>query len=166
MVGRDFKRGMRPRGRGAADEKGQGNALSLHFLGDVGHFFQRRRNQTGQSDGHSLVFNGGIDDGLCRHHHAKIDDFKIIAGEHNADDVLADIVDVSFDRGHDDAAIGAARVPGFLERFDVRQQERDRFLHHPRRFDDLRQEHLSGTEKITDRIHATHQMLLNDIQRM
>ena len=39
-----------------------------------------------------------------RHHHAQIDDPVAVAGEHDADDVLADVVDVALDRGHDDRA--------------------------------------------------------------
>ena len=38
-----------------------------------------------------------------RHHHAEVDDLVVVAAEHDADDVLADVVDVAFDRGHQHA---------------------------------------------------------------
>ena len=38
------------------------------------------------------------------HHDAEIDDLEIVALEHDADDVLADVVDVALDGGKNDAA--------------------------------------------------------------
>ena len=44
-----------------------------------------------------------------RRHHAEIDDLEIIAAEHDADDVLADVVHVALDRRQQDLA-GAERA--------------------------------------------------------
>ena len=46
---------------------------------------------------------------VARHHHAEIDDLVAVAAEHDADDVLADVVDVALDRREDDLAL-ATRV--------------------------------------------------------
>ena len=43
-----------------------------------------------------------------RHHDAEVDDLVIVAGQHDADDVLADVVDVALDRRHQDLAGGLA----------------------------------------------------------
>ena len=43
-----------------------------------------------------------------RDHDAEVDDLVVVAGEHDADDVLADVVDVALDRGHDDPAVRSA----------------------------------------------------------
>ena len=40
-----------------------------------------------------------------RHHHAEIDDFVVVTLQHDAHDVLADVVHVAFHRRHDDAAL-------------------------------------------------------------
>ena len=45
-----------------------------------------------------------LQDLLAGHHHAQVDDLVVVAGEHHADDVLADVVDVALDRGHQDLA--------------------------------------------------------------
>ena len=48
-----------------------------------------------------------------RNHHAQVDDFIVVAAEHDADDVFADVVDVAFDGGqqHLAAALVAAAAP-------------------------------------------------------
>ena len=43
-----------------------------------------------------------VEDLLRRHHDAEIDDLVIVALEHDADDVLADVVDVALHGRHDD----------------------------------------------------------------
>ena len=45
-----------------------------------------------------------VEDLLRRHHDAEIDDLVVVALQHHADDVLADVVDVALDRGHHDLA--------------------------------------------------------------
>jgi hypothetical protein len=45
-----------------------------------------------------------------RHHHAEIDHLVIVALQHDADDVLADVVHVALDGGQHDLA-GGGRVP-------------------------------------------------------
>ena len=43
-----------------------------------------------------------LEDLLARDHDAHVDDFVVVAGEHDADDVLADVVDVALHRREDD----------------------------------------------------------------
>ena len=45
-----------------------------------------------------------------RHHDAEVDDLVVVAGEDDADDVLADVVDVALDGRHQDLA-GGLRSP-------------------------------------------------------
>ena len=42
---------------------------------------------------------------FARHHHAEIDDLVVVAAEHDADDVLADVMDVALDGGQQDPAL-------------------------------------------------------------
>jgi hypothetical protein len=44
-------------------------------------------------------------------------------------------------------------------------QVRDRLLHHARRLDHLRQEHLAGAEEVADDVHAVHQRPFDHRQR-
>ena len=37
---------------------------------------------------------GGLEDRFARYHDAQVVDFVVVAAEHHADDVLADVVDV------------------------------------------------------------------------
>jgi hypothetical protein len=47
------------------------------------------------------------EDLLRRHHHAEVDDLEVVALEHDADDVLADVVHVALDGRNDDEALRA-----------------------------------------------------------
>ena len=98
------------------------------------------------------------------HHHAEVDDLVVVALEDDADDVLADVVDVALDGGHDDAARGPRRA-GLLLGLDERHEMGDRLLHDPGALDDLGQEHLAGAEQVADDVHAVHQRPLDDLDR-
>ena len=50
-----------------------------------------------------------LEDLRRRHHDAEVDDLVVVAGEHDADDVLADVVDVALDGRHHDLAGALAR---------------------------------------------------------
>ena len=52
----------------------------------------------------AFSFARGFQDRLAGHHHAQINDLIAITLQHDADDVLADIVDIALHRGHDDFA--------------------------------------------------------------
>ena len=108
----------------------------------------------------------GREDLLRGHHDAEVDHVEVVALEHDADDVLADVVHVALDRRHDDRALRRASVAGArLFGLDVRNQVRDGLLHHPRALDDLRQEHLAGAEQVADDVHAVHQRALDHLDR-
>ena len=107
-----------------------------------------------------------------RHHDAEVDDLVVVAGEHDADDVLADVVDIALDGRHQDLAGGLAlaivdAVGGVrqLLGLHMRQQPGNRLLHDARRLHHLRQEHLAGAEQVADDVHAGHQRALDDVQR-
>src|SRR5256885_1690506 len=101
---------------------------------------------------------------LARHHDAEVDDLEVVTLQHHADDVLADVVHVALDRGHDDAAVGALRSR-VLALLDERHQVRHRALHDARALDHLRQEHLAAAEQIAHHIHAVHERAFDDLQR-
>ena len=97
---------MRFGGRGAANQQWQRKVLALHLLGHMHHFIERGGNQSRQPNNIGILFASGLQNFLGRHHDAKIDHLIIVALQHNADDILADIVDIAFDRSHDDLALG------------------------------------------------------------
>ena len=111
-----------------------------------------------QPDEVGLLASRALEDLLARHHDAQVDDLVVVAGEHDADDVLADVVHVALDRGEHDLALRLHRLAGRgarrLLRLHERRQVGDRLLHHARRLHDLRQEHLAGAEQIADDAHA------------
>ena len=110
---------------------------------------------------------GGVEDLLRRNHDAEIDDLVIVALEHDADDVLADVVHVALDRRHHDPprwlALGEAKL--LLLLLHEGHEIGDRLLHHAGGFHHLRQEHLACAEQIADHVHAGHQRALDDMQR-
>ena len=109
----------------------------------------------------------GLQDFRRRHHDAEIDHLVVVALEHDADDVLADIVHVAFHRRHHDLAVGAApRSPRrVLFLLHEGHQVGDRLLHHARGFHHLRQEHLAGAEQVADDVHAVHQRAFDHVER-
>ena len=151
-------------GRGAADQQRNVEALALHFVSDMHHLIQRRRDQAGQADDVGLVLARGVENFLRRRHHAQIDHLIAVALQHHADDVLADVVHVALHRRHHDAARRVPSPGSGLLGFHEGQQIGDRFFHHAGGFDHLRQKHLARAEQIADHVHARHQRAFDHIQ--
>ena len=51
--------------------------------------------------------DGRFEDLLAGDHHAEVDHLEVVAAEHDADDVLADVVDVALDGGQQHLARAA-----------------------------------------------------------
>jgi len=155
----------------AADEQGGLESLRLHLAGDVGHLVERRRNQAAQTDDVGALLSGRREDRLRGHHHAEVDDAVAVAAEHDADDVLADVVHVSLDGGEQHgpgavvAVVDASRGPLGLVLLEVGVEERDGPLHRPCALHDLRQEHAAAAEEVADDVHAIHQRPFDDVER-
>ncbi len=98
-------------------------------------------------------------------HDAEIDDLVVIAGEHDADDVLADVVHVALHRGEQHLALRLLVAGALLFLLHEGQEIGDRFLHHARAFHDLRQKHFAVAEEIADDAHALHQRAFDDLER-
>ena len=172
----DFHRRVHARGGRATDEQWRlalfEIRIALHFGGDVGHFFERRRDQTGQADQVGIDFFGFGEDLRAWDHHTHVFHVKIITLQHHGDDVFTDVVDVAFDRGDHDFGLRArgsrvaARDGGGFFGFDEWNQMRYGLLHHAGGFDHLRQEHFALAEQITHHIHAVHQRAFDDLDRL
>ncbi|EPY19858.1 5-methyltetrahydrofolate--homocysteine methyltransferase [Strigomonas culicis] len=155
--------------RGAADHERDGEPLLLHLLRDVHHLVQRGRDEAGEADHVHLVLARGGEDLLAGHHHANVDDLVAVAAEHDADNVLANVVHVALDGGHEDLLRLGLAAGALLQRRALRlhvgDEHRHRLLHHARRLDHLREEHLAAAEEIAHEAHAAHQRPLDDLQR-
>ena len=81
----------------------------------MNHLVEGWRDETGEADDVTIFFLRGGEDFFAGNHHAHVDDFVIIAGQNDANDVFADIVDIAFHRGHENAALRAGiRIRGAL----------------------------------------------------
>ena len=162
----NLDRGMDAARRRPADQQRHVEAGAFHLARHEAHFVERRRDEAGEADHVDLLADRRLDDLGGRHHHAEIDDLVIVAGEHDADDVLADVVDVALHRRHEDLAGIRPHAAGpVLFGLHEGHQIGDRLFHDARRFDDLRQEHLARAEEIADDVHAGHQRPFDDIER-
>ena len=155
---------------GAADQQRHGHLPPLHLARDHHHLVERRRDQAAQANHVRVPLDCGVKNLRRGNHHAEVDHLVVVAAEHHADDVLADVVNVPLDRRHDDPAL---RAPGlgiglepqvalfFHERLEVGHGlfHRAGALHH------LRQEHLAGAEQVADDLHAVHQRPFDDVER-
>ena len=105
----DLHRGVHAAGGGAADQQRDREAVALHLGGDVRHLVERRGDEAGEADDVDALGLRGLEDLRRRHHDAEVDDLVVVAGEDDADDVLADVVHVALDRRHQDLAGALAR---------------------------------------------------------
>ena len=165
----DLDRGMHPRGgRAANQQRNFSNTeplVALHLGGNIGHLLERGRDQARQAD-HVGAFNLGTRKNLvARDHHAHVDHIEVVALEHDRDDVLADVVDIALDGRDHDLPAGPQIAGRRLLGLDIGHQMGDRLFHHAGRLDHLRQEHLAGTKKIADHIHAVHQRAFDHLDR-
>ena len=166
VLGSDLHRRVLPAGRRAADEQRQSDLPPLHLLRDKHHLVERGRDEAAQADDIGPLIDGRLQNAIARHHHAEVDDLVAVAPEDDADDVLADVVDVALHGRQHDLALGRGVPPAqqpFLlhERLEVG----DRALHRAGALHDLRQEHLAGAEELADDLHAVHQRPLDDVER-
>mmetsp|Transcript_55188 Transcript_55188/g.146427 ORF Transcript_55188/g.146427 Transcript_55188/m.146427 type:complete len:1471 (+) Transcript_55188:155-4567(+) len=175
VVGRDLDGGVHLGGGGTADEQRDRHAGALHLLGDRDHLVERRRDEARAAEDVGLVVDARREDVARIAHDARVDDRVVVAAKHDADDVLADVVHVALDGRHDDDALALLHErsqplrltlrgdPEFLLLHE-RQQVRDGLLHHARRLDHLRQEHLARAEEVANDVHARHQRPLDHLQ--
>ena len=150
-----------PTGGGPADKQRQFEVLTLHLAGDVYHLVERRSNQTAESDHVRLFRRGAFEDLFAGDHHPHVDHLIVITGKHDADDVLANIVNVALDRCEDDFSLRLDLLARCSHRnflgLHERRQVRHSLFHHTGRLDHLGQEHLARAEQIADHAHAGHQ---------
>lgn len=156
---------MQVGGRRPADQNRDAEPHLLDRHDHLGHFLERRGNQSAQSDHVGLLPNRRLDDPLALDHHAEIFHPIPVAGQHDRDDVLPDVVHVALDGSQHHAPGGrGAALAAFG--FDVGRQYGDGPLHHPRALDHLRQEHLALAEQLAYAVHAAHQRALDHGERI
>ena len=169
VVGRDLHRRVRPAGRRSANQQRQLHSLPLHLPRHVYHLVQRRRNQPAQPHNVRPHLSRALQNLLRRNHHAHVDHFVVVAGQHHSHNVLPNVVHVSLHRRQHDLSLHPHRLArrGHLRllRLHKRRQVRNRLLHHARRFHHLRQKHLSRAEQVAHYAHAIHQRPLDHRQR-
>ena len=166
-VGRfDLHRRVGRAGRRPADQKRNVKALALHLARQKHHLVQRGRDETRQADNVGLVLARGLQDFLRRHHDAQINHVIAITLQHDADDILADIVHIALHRRHDDKAVGLLVEPCRLALgLHIGEEMGDGLLHHAGGFHHLRQEHLALAEEVPHHVHPVHERAFNDVQR-
>ena len=120
VVRRNLDGRVRPAGGRSADEQRQLETLALHLAGHMHHLVERRRDQAAEADHVRLLRLGAFEDLFAWDHHAHVDDFIVVAGEDDADDVLANVVNVALDRREHDFSLRldhlASRSHGCLSR--------------------------------------------------
>ena len=127
----DLDGGVHARRRCAADEQGNVEFQPLHFAGHVDHLVERRCNESAQADDIDVFLSCGSENFLARHHHAEIEHLVVVTLEHDAYDLLADVVHVAFDSGQQQLPVRSVDFAalGFFP-FDIRHQISHRLLHH------------------------------------
>ena len=128
------------------------------------HLIEGGRDQAAQADDVHVFLTSFGENFVRGDHHAHINNIVVVAAEHDADDVLADIMHVALDRCHQHLGAGLRVARGQLLGLHVGQQDGHGALHDARALDDLWQEHLPGPEQVADDVHAGHQRPLDDFE--
>ena len=128
------------------------------------HFIERGGDQPGEPDDVSAHLPGSGEDLLTGDHHPKIGNFESVAGQYDANDILAYIVHVPLDRGHHYLASGTLTGIGRLFLFHEGGEPGHGLLHDPGGLDYLGQEHLSGAKEISHDRHSVHEGALDDLE--
>mmetsp|Transcript_26649 Transcript_26649/g.50508 ORF Transcript_26649/g.50508 Transcript_26649/m.50508 type:complete len:263 (+) Transcript_26649:1192-1980(+) len=178
VVGADLNRGVHLRRGGSSDQYRDVHSALLHLLRHVDHLVKRRRDETREADDVDVVRNCGVEDLFACAHNSNVIDLVVVAAKHDSHNVLSDIVHVSLDGGHEDLssvlgivvgidsirilALGQEILPLLL--LHERQQIRNGLFHHAGGLDDLGQEHLSGSEEISDNVHSVHQRAFDHVK--
>ena len=132
----------------------------LHLAAHVDHLLERGRDEAGEADHVRLALARRLQDLVGGHHHPEVDHLVVVAAQHHAHDVLADVVDVALDRGHHDPALGPPRARHLL-RLQERLQVGHRLLHDAGALDHLGQEHAARPEQLPHHVHAVHERALD-----
>ena len=78
------------------------------------HFIEGRSDQTRKTNNVDVFFFGYLEDLLTWDHDAKIDDLVVVTLQNHANNVLTDIVNVTFYRSQQNLTVGRARLLLFI----------------------------------------------------
>ena len=129
------------------------------------HLIERRCDQAAETNDVGTHLDRFVEDLVTRHHHSHVGDFEAIAGQHDADDVLADVVDISLHGGEHDLACAALCGVGELFLLHVWLQVGDTLLHDAGAFHHLRQEHFPGAKQVAHDAHTIHERAFDHRKR-
>ena len=93
---------------GAADHGLAGMPRLVEGVNRALHRRDRRRHQRRQPDQPDLLFNRNLHHACDRHVTPEVDDLISVVLKDDLDDVLADVMDVAFDRREDDLSLRRA----------------------------------------------------------
>ena len=160
-------------GSSAANEKRNIYALSRELLSVEDHFVEARRNETGKTDNVSILLFAASDDISTALHDAHVDDAIVVAAEDNADNVFANIVNVTLHSSKHNCSIVLRLISYIITTIGIvllllflheGRQIVDGALHHASAHDYLRQEHLTASKVVANDRHAVHQGSLNHMK--
>ena len=142
-----------------SDQERQLHAGGLEVGGGSDHLLRGLHQQARESHHVGPVLSHGLYQRLRRHLDAQVHHLEPVVREDDVDQVLADVVDVAFDRREQHLAPrGAAHL------VHVRLEVGDRRLHRFRALQDLGHDQLVGVEEPPDLVHAAHEGPVDDVQ--
>jgi len=121
------------------------------------HHRHRRGQERRHADHVRAGLAGGVHELPGRDVLPEVDHLEPRAGEHDADEVLADVVEVALDRADDDLPAGV-----YVGLAEVRFEDREPGVHRLGREEHLRKEDLMHAESLSHHLHARDQSLFED----
>ena len=156
-----FQRRVHLRRSSSTNQKRYIQSGFLQFDSYMGHFLQRRSNQTTKTYHVYFFLNSALNDSLCGNHYSQVDNLIAIASHYHGNNILTDIVYITFHCGKQ--YLSGRSHSFYFFRLDNRLQNSNSLLHCTGSLHHLRQEHLSCTEKLAYIIHSVHQRTFNHI---
>ena len=167
---------MHRRSRSSSHADRNPHAVLLKQSAQVLHLLQRRRNQSAHAHETRIQFACLLQYQFVGYHHAQIVHLEVVARQHDAHDILSNVVHITVgsSQHHDIAFCLRSFATSFCKRFShthvlpfqLRFQHLHRLAHHLRRLHHLRQKHLTFAEEPAHMFHRLHQRLLNHRHRV
>ena len=118
---------MHCRSGGTSYNDGHSQPFALEELAQLFHLLQRWGDESAEAHQTGLSLKCLFQDGFVGHHHAQINHIETVTAQHDAYDILADVVYIAIGGGQHHAR--AFRLLRALFFIDVRLQQSDGILH-------------------------------------
>ena len=134
------------------------------FVRHIDHLFETWSDESAKPDDVHVLLLSLLHNLFCRHHHAHVNHFIVVAGQDDTHNIFAYVVHIALYGGQKHLS-GLRAAIGFL-RFNVRLQYLYGLFHRAGGLYYLRKKHLAASEQFAHGVHSGHQRAFDDAYRL